>query len=137
MVVSISPTKGESPLAGDLRKSSPENRLLNNSPGSAISHLFFGWEGSPTKLDVMKKKVGTNLFQALNSGVAKATGREASFKLGEVVEYYSASQGAWIPAKAGGGEWAEADLFIFSRAGRGRSRQVFVTYFVVWWVPQV
>ena len=36
---------------------------LTRSPSSALSHPFFGWEGSPTKIDYRKK--GTLMLTSL------------------------------------------------------------------------
>ena len=38
------------------------HRFLSRSPSSALSHPFFGLEGSPTKIDY--KKVGTLILSA-------------------------------------------------------------------------
>ena len=40
------------------------SRTTTRSPSSALSHSFFGWEGSPTKTDY-RTKVGTLLLTSL------------------------------------------------------------------------
>ena len=37
---------------------------INRSPGSTLSHPFFSWEGSPTKIDLQKKQVGTLILRS-------------------------------------------------------------------------
>ena len=72
-------------MIGRSRGAGAQRIVFLQAPPGALSHPFFGWEGSPTK-SYRKKESGTNLVQPLKS--EKNLALSASIGIG-VVSFWS------------------------------------------------
>ena len=84
---------------------------ISRSPSSALSHPFFGWEGSPTKIDKQEKQSGTHLFQLLKSGGPSRGPKTWGTRILPTVAI------AWLTSSAGRLQLQELRRLLVERAG--------------------